>query len=149
MKSEFLKTLQRFGKIQWNGIMCGLTKGEFRILYAIAAENEKAEGKKGIYVSALAMKLQATMPNVSRMLKNLESQNLIGRSVDENNRRKTLVYLTEEGIKRKQESEKELDSFTEEVLKRMGKENMEELLKLWNRIADVSEEIMKEKEGDR
>lgn len=144
MQHDFIKTAHRFGRIQWDGILSGLTQGEFGMLQAIVNCRRSEQEQGGIYVSTLAQELNATMPNVSRMLKNLERQGLIRRDVDSNNRRKTFVCLTEKGERKRTESQKVMEVFADKTVNAMGAQNMEQLLYLWNRLADVIEQSIAE-----
>ena len=67
------------------------------------------------------------------------------RAVDRIDRRNTYVMLTPAGEAARADTIRELDGYTRRVLERMGREDMETLIRLWNRLADVmTEERAKE-----
>ena len=102
-------------------------------------------GDRGVYVSALAGRMRVSPPAVSRMLRGLEQRGLVDRAVDRIDRRNTYVMLTPAGEAARADTIRELDGYTRRVLERMGREDMETLIRLWNRLADVmTEERAKE-----
>ena len=75
---------------------------------------------------------------------------LYTRHADVKDRRNTRVYLTEAGREKQEECRKILNHFTEQVIDRMGEENMLQLLDLFNQMVDVMEdELKKTEKGDR
>ena len=55
------------------------------------------------------------------------------------------MLLTPAGEAARADTIRELDGYTRRVLERMGREDMETLIRLWNRLADVmTEERAKE-----
>ena len=72
-----------------------------------------------------------------RTLRGLEQRGLVDRAVDRIDRRNTYVMLTPAGEAARADTIRELDGYTRRVLERMGREDMETLIRLWNRLADV------------
>ena len=106
----------------------------------VKRRQEKAHNENGVYVSQLAKELKVSSPAVSRALGNLESKGLIGRDVDKENRRNTYVYLTEQGEEEIAETERLLDEKMTRVVDQMGKEDVEQLLNLWEKLVCIMEE---------
>lgn len=115
-----------------------ISKMEFFALQAIGGCQQKT-GISGIYVSEVAKSLRIASSQTSRMLRGLEERNLIGRKVDDKDRRNTYVFLTEEGKQMCQKIQASLKSYMERVLKSMGEDRVEELISLCNELADVME----------
>lgn len=111
---------------------------EFFALQVIEEHQRKTE-LPGIYVSDLAQSLKIASSQTSRMLKNLEERNLIGRDVDGRDRRNTCVFLTEEGRKTCLETQDYVKSYMNRVFQSMGEERIEELIRLCNELADIME----------
>lgn len=116
----------------------GISKMEFFALQAIGGYQQQT-GLPGIYVSEVAHNLRIASSQTSRMLRSLEERNLIGRQVDDRDRRNTYVFLTEEGKEVCQRTQVFIKSYMERVLKSMGEERVEELIRLCNELADVME----------
>ena len=73
------------------------------------------------------------------LLKPLEERKLIARIVDGKDRRNTCVFLTEKGREICKETQTYMKSYMCRVLKSMGEEQIEELIKLCNELADAME----------
>ena len=71
--------------------------GGFFVMQIIERYKAEHPDQEGIYVSHIAKKAKMASSQVSRMLRGLEERNLVGRIVDEKDRRNTYVFLTESG----------------------------------------------------
>ena len=137
LQEAFIRTIHRFRQDRsWHWAGGGLTRAEFYALSQIREHMQSHPGDRGVYVSP---------PAVSRMLRGLEQRGLVDRAVDRIDRRNTYVMLTPAGEAARADTIRELDGYTRRVLERMGREDMETLIRLWNRLADVmTEERAKE-----
>ena len=145
IQEEFLRTASRFGKMRYDVLFHDMSKREFEMLTVIYRYMEENAEEKGIYVSKLANMLRVTSPAVSRMIGILEEKGYIGRDVDKEDRRNTYVYLTDAGRRIRKVTEDTMQELMKKVVVRMGNEDMQELILLWNRLADIMEEEMKRK----
>lgn len=145
-QEAFIKTAGRFGKMKYEFLFCNLSKREYEMLSVLLRFMNDNNEKRGMYVSELARKLRVSSPAVSRMIGALEGRGYIGRDVDKEDRRNTFVYLTDKGIRAKEENEERMHSLMQRVMARMGEEDMKEFIKLFNRFADIMEE---ELEGEK
>lgn len=116
----------------------GISKMEFFALQTIKG-CQRQTGLPGIYVSEVAQNLRIASSQTSRMLRGLEERNLIGRKVDDRDRRNTYVFLTEEGAEICEQAQAAITSYMRRVLESMGEERMEELINLCDELADVME----------
>lgn len=117
----------------------GLTRLE---LFAIQQIYEAANGDKehkGIYVSALAKKMDIVISSASRTLNSLEKRGLISREIDPENRRNICVMLTEKGYLVRKQCLEKVNQMVGRVVEGMGMEDMEQLIKLWNQFIDQME----------
>ncbi len=146
LQEQILRTANRFGKMKFGKIFPKVSKREFELLAAVQEYMDKNAGKKGIHVSGLAVRLKVSSPAVSRMVGMLEQKGYIGRDIDKEDRRNTYIYLTEKGREVKTSAEEAMRRLTERVLRRMGDEDMQELMMLWNRLADIMEEELRAKD---
>ena len=117
----------------------GLNNGEVWILGAIWGLERERQMER-IRVSELVKMMHCPAPAVSRQLKSLESRSFILRETDPEDRRNTLVSLTDAGIAKAKEMEACLNEFARGVYERMGAEDMEELIRLLRRLRHILEE---------
>lgn len=143
IQEEFLKTGGRFGKMRYEALFHDISRREYEMLAAISRYMEENKEAKGIYVSRLAGMLKVSSPAVSRMVGMLEEKGYIQRAVDKEDRRNTYVYLTESGMTKRTATEQVMQNIFRKVFLRMGEKNMQEMLKLWNQLADIIEEEIK------
>ena len=73
----------------------------------------------------------------------LETKGYIIRDVDKEDRRNTYVYLTELGTKARRKNEIQMNKVMQRIMMRMGENNMNELIILWNQLADIMEEELR------
>lgn len=163
---HFFSVLQQFRKLDMSNLINGLSHSEFMILGmiyhkkpphmrdCIAQKKDETEkeyednfesyNEKDITVSDLAARLFISSPAVSRMLGNLEDRGLIERYVQKSDRRNKYLRLTAYGKQVCTDNEKQIKRFFDEVVERMGEENMNQLSSLLNRMHQVTEDLMEE-----
>ena len=134
------RALHRFGKVNTGQIieMEGLTQGEFFGL-SMLREHLKAH-PEGMHVRELAQCTRVSTPGASRMLRAMEEKGLIERRIDRNDRRNTYIFLTEQGEEAWNRTAARLSTFLDRVVDRMGLENVQTMIDLWNRFADILED---------
>lgn len=102
-----------------------------------------------VCVSGIARSLNATSPNVSRVLKSLEKEGKVYREVDENDRRNTFVYLTDKGKECLKQTGRTVGEFMFGVLDCLGDEELlgysEIMKKLYSSYVSETEKIKKAK----
>lgn len=103
-------------------------------LQTIYAYSLRNPGTKGIYVSELASQLKVSSPAVSRTLRSLETKGYIERSADKNDRRSTLIRLTEKGDTVRKQVFTDICDYFDRVFDRMGPARMEQLIGLWDQL---------------
>ena len=112
-----------------------LSTAEFYALFAILRLQE-AQDSAGpeIRVSSLIETLNLSPQAVSKTLRLLEQKGYCKRITDHNNRRNTLVLITEQGTTL-------VNRTRSEVTKRMGDENMAEFIRLSNQCSAIMQEV--------
>ena len=140
MQKEIFRALHRFGRLNTGQLieMEGLTQGEFFGL-SMLHEHLK-EHPEGMHVRELADKARVSPPRVSRMLRDMEEKGLIERRIDRNDRRNTYTVLTEQGEEAWQRTAERLSAFLDQVLDRMGPDNVRTMIDLWNQFSDLLED---------
>jgi DNA-binding MarR family transcriptional regulator len=87
--------------------------------------------------------LHITKPAISQMYNTLEKKGYITREIDTSDRRKIIASLTPEGREILKGMTKSANSMLDEVITRLGEEDTKQLIELFNRLADISEDIRK------
>ena len=93
-----------------------------------------------MHVRELAQRARVSPPGASRMLRTMEEKGLIERRVDRNDRRNTYITLTEGGEAAWRRTTERLSTFLDRVVDRMGLENVQTMIDLWNRFSDILED---------
>lgn len=119
-----------------------MSKGEFITLNILADYHKEHPDEEGVYVSYIAKKQCVANSQVSRMLKGLEEEGLIGRKIAKKDRRNTYVFLTNRGNQVLEDMKQSMEQHYCRVMERFGEKNMEELIRLCSEMADIMEEEM-------
>ncbi len=141
---EFYRLLNRLRKIDWNKQFQTLKVPEFLALDTIYRHHADHPDVPGMYVSAFAETVCVTMPTASKLLKSLEAQGWITRSVDKNNRRNTFIILTEAGRALYLSERRFCAQTGANIFSKLGEENTAALLAAVTQILDVVEEEFQE-----
>lgn len=83
---------------------------------------DKSEGTPATKIAPL-MGLEAR--SLTRILKNMEERKLIYRQTDENDRRSVRIFLTAEGLQKREVSKKVIKEFNERMSKAIAPEKLE------------------------
>ncbi|MCL1847487.1 MAG: MarR family transcriptional regulator [Coriobacteriia bacterium] len=89
------------------------------------------------YPSELLEKAGTTSARIAAILKSLEKKGLIVREIDPDDRRKTVVTITEEGHQRAIHEFEEIAGNLWEVFHQLGKEDTEEFIRIIGRFFEV------------
>jgi MarR family transcriptional regulator, organic hydroperoxide resistance regulator len=81
--------------------------------------------------------------SLSRIIKTLESEKLIVRKNDKNDKRKVKIILTPKGKENKELAKNIVRNFNSEIENRIGKKRIEDFLKTINEITQLAEERLK------
>ena len=140
VQQELFRALHRFGKLSTGQLIEseGLTQGEFFGL-SMLREHLK-EHPEGMHVRELAGQARVSPPRVSRMLRDMEERNLIERRVDKSDRRNTYIVLTSQGEEAWIRTAERLSRFMDRVVDRMGLENVQAMIDLWNQFSAILED---------
>lgn len=136
---RLMQVFHRLHKINLSDKL-GISKGEFITLSILADYQKEHPKEEGVYVSYIAKKQCVANSQISRMLKALEEKGLIERKVAKEDRRNTYVFLTNHGNKVLEDVRQNIEQHYYRVMERFGEENMEELIRLCNEMANIMEE---------
>lgn len=134
---HLIDTIHRFQRLQFGTLVGGMPKRTFFTLQAIKTLNEKEAGVSVTHVTEL---MKCSMPGVSRTLKKLEEKGYIERGIDKKDRRNTYVTITQAGKDEVDKLENILQDFGDDIIEKMGKEDVEQLIDLLDKLYVITEE---------
>ena len=143
LRDRHMRMCQKFMMLRLDSLFSDLPRGEFMPLQTIYAYSLRNPGTKGIYVSELASQLKVSSPAVSRTLRSLETKGYIERAADKNDRRSTLIRLTEKGDTVRKQVFTDICDYFDRVFDRMGPARMEQLIGLWDQLHTIMEDELK------
>lgn len=150
LQEQLFRTMFRLRRFYPGDIFEDISMGEFKVLEILSGCSKGGNAGQGIYVSKMASMMEVSSPAVSRMLKSMEARDYIGRHVDSKDRRNTCVFITETGIKKRDECRKLAEDFMDRVINRVKPENVQRMLDLFHQMLDVMEdELKKTEKGDK
>jgi DNA-binding MarR family transcriptional regulator len=139
-EQQLMSTVKRFQRFQFSRLHPNFSRGASWLLLAVYES-----GTDGITVSELAERIQMPAPAVSRLLKGLEQDGLIQRTILPQDRRSILVTTTDQGKTRIQTMMAEMHDYWQAVLDPIPPEQFDAMLNSWNELADRMEQILEEK----
>lgn len=108
-------------------------------------ENSKKE-EQGITLGEIIRVIGMSMSAASKKISILEKKELIERRVSETDRRNVYITLTEKGKVICEQEKKKKCVWIQELVKRMGREDMTQLLVLANRAFEIMDEVISEQQ---
>lgn len=117
--------------------------GEFVILQNIELIKGQNNGK--VYVSDIMKTIPVSKSAVSQALGMLEKKNYILREIAKDDHRKIEVILTPQGKDILLKNKVVFEDIFDELISRMGEENVTQLVIYINKFAAIMEDMMKEK----
>ncbi len=140
---DILSKVKKLHSMSFNPIHKGINSSEYTMLKVLSKIIEKEENTY-VRVSNLTKRLKITAPSITKTLNALEKKGLITREVEKENRRNTLVFITEKGVEVKQENDKIIHDFILKVYDRVGRENIIQFLHLSELILNAFDDEIKE-----
>lgn len=145
IKVQLLNAIQRLRKPILFSYFAQLDLTTLSLMKSI--EDNSFESDTNIYMFDLQDELRISRGAISQIASNLEKKGYLVRETDKNNRRKQIVTLTSEGREAMQQAEAEFDEVLTAFLTQLGERDSHEMVRLFNRFADIAEE-MNQKETD-
>lgn len=136
--------LSEMKKFDISSLLQELTLTEFTTLHVLK-RSRQMDPDKEITVSELGQYTHATLPAVSRTLKQLQEKQWITREMGGNDRRSVSVTLTEEGERILLLEEQGLKQYIQELEKQMGKEELLTFSKQLERFLVLCEDVKETK----
>ncbi len=126
------------------------TMGPFRDVRQMSKKNEglglimgylcEHQGRV-VYAGDLAKVSGVSTARISAALKKLEQLGIVQRTISEKDSRKTIVKLTPAGVKSAEESRNGVVLYTAKLVDKVGKEDMDGLLRILGRIKQAMSEL--------
>ena len=145
----FREKLFRFNKLVHHQMsdVAECPQSEYKMLGVIERElmkqNMEQVNLPGVPISKLSKLLLHSKPATSRILRSLEEKGFIIRIPSKTDRRTVYVTLSETGRKENQEIEKQVNSYINKILRELGPNDTEELLRLMDRLSEVVTDLQK------
>ena len=112
-----------------------------------ALDRNQPGSDENIYLSELNKQLCVTKAALSQMANHMEEKGFLTREINKSNRRKVTITLTPEGHEAIKEADVEFDRIFTEFLSRLGDDDANELVRLFNRFANIADELDQEHGG--
>ena len=100
--------------------------------------------KDGTPSTALGPKMGMEPTSLSRTLKNMEEKGLIFRKTDSVDKRKSLVYLTEAGVKKRSEAKKVVLEFNEALYEKLPKTKVKAFFEVMLKVDEHLTELLED-----
>ena len=140
IRRRMMILFHRMGKLAAMMDASAMSRGDFVVLDMTAKYQKRHPEQQGIPVSVLINELKNAPSSVSRTLRRLEEKEYVERIVDREDRRNVYVRITDCGERLRGETQREMDSFMERVVTRMGTGDMESLLNLLEKFTVIARE---------
>ncbi len=139
MNDRIRRLILSYGKINTPNIHTesnGFNASETGVLWAIAQISYAAPQTELFSLGELNKRLNYTRPNLSQTINKLQDKGIVERTVQENDRRATAIFLTEKGKELMQKKQRAVIEKFERVLSDIGEENTERFLELFEIFAE-------------
>ena len=135
---EFVYYLHSINKIFTPKMDCHLIlpKSEFFLL-SILLREKKENDVDGIYPSEISLKSRLSRPAITQTLNSLEKKGYIIRVLEENDRRKFKVSITEDGKKIVDDAFEDRFLQLMEIANKLGEEKLKQLLDILKEIVEI------------
>lgn len=102
-----------------------------------------------IKISDLSMFMNVSKPAITFMITDLEKRGLVERIYDKQDRRRIFLSLTEKGEEFVEKSEEEANNFFAQVFEKLGEHDSDELIRIFEKLGDILENICDEKKSEQ
>ena len=134
---KLLLNLYKISSLPDQKQLMNLSKGELYVLFALTRYGDLKPGE--------LMKITETSSaHMAKILRNLQAKNEVIRSADLSDRRSYVMSITEKGRKHVAEVYGHAGEKTISVMKRMEEEDIEDLLRITDRLLSMKEEVVSE-----
>ena len=111
-----------------------ISQGESGVLLYLSNNNNVSQ-------SELSEQLNVTMPRILAIINTLRAKKLIIKRIDSNDKRRTIISITEKGKKDIIQKKKNAISFIEKIIKELSDEEIEQYISINRKIEEISNTI--------
>lgn len=97
--------------------------------------------KDGITSSELAEILNVSLPRIVSLINSLENKKLVNKLVDKDDKRKTVIYITQDGKKLVLEKKEEAILKLTKVIEKLDEEDINQYIRLAKKISSIMDEM--------
>ncbi|MCL1803770.1 MAG: winged helix DNA-binding protein [Eubacteriaceae bacterium] len=156
IKDQFLHAFFRFKSVDasMHPIMAKMagTKdmsiSEFGLLNSIR-DNSTSDSERNVYMSDMPRTLFISKGAISQSLSSLHTKGYIHREANHRNRRQQIITLTDKGIEKLSKADMSMSQLNDLIVEKMGEDDVKSLIVLFNKFADVLEDIKTELQEER
>ena len=143
LKEQLIRSMFRFKKVVGVAFRpsVDVSMGEIALMKSL--EDKTCHPGRKDLSSNVQNSLHITKPAISQMYNTLEKKGYITREIDTCDRRKIIATLTPEGREILKGMMVNANSMLDEIIARLGEDDTRQLIELFNRLADISEDIKK------
>lgn len=149
--NEFLNLIHALKRTTHKFSATSLAPAEFMTLIAIQHISDcskNATESAGVKVSDISRHMHTSKPDMSKKIRTLEEKELVTRLESKQDKRVTLIQITDKGRTVLSDSKARVDSFLTNVFARMGEDEVEEFIRLCSHMQSAMEdEISEMKKG--
>ena len=136
---RFVARLHALSKRGMRTALTNEPKCRFGMLQQLHMLIEQHGHDGAIYVSTIARNVHQPMPAVSRGLRMMEQEGHIARETDPNDRRKTLVRITQKGEAARQANEQAMNAYFARIMARLTPEELAQANAVKDALLDAIE----------
>ena len=139
---KLFRTMNKMRRVRLWDLTPGMKRGEAVLLDIICSH------EKGLKVSDMTEKAEMLPPAASRLMKSMEEQGLIRRSVNPEDRRNVVVLATEKGQKQNAQIQELIHLMWMDVFEEMGRENVDRFMDLWDTFINCMCDAVQKRKAD-
>jgi len=136
LANELFELIGKSGPLKNNDVQ-EFPKGEIGILMYLYLKSN------GISAGHLSKTLKISTARIAFALNNLERKKLIERKMDSSDKRKVVVYITENGKKKAKEKKEFVINKLTTALSKLGEKDALEFIRLITKIIEIKDEMEK------
>ncbi|MDR2167751.1 MAG: MarR family transcriptional regulator [Clostridiales bacterium] len=145
LKEQMIQALTRLKKMNWSALYTHMDLPSLGLMKSI--EHNSPDSDDNVYMVDLQEQLYVSKAAISQLAGHLEQKGLLLRETNKNNRRKVTITLTEPGRAVLARAWNEFDVILDEFIKQLGDADARETVRLFNRFADITESLSKERDN--
>jgi DNA-binding MarR family transcriptional regulator len=130
---RLMRAFKLFNKAEWHRRSIeGHKPSELHVMMVLIRSMKRE--KQGLMVSEISNMLHVTSPTITQLIKGMESQGLVTRNVDPEDRRVIRIALTDKGIAVTKKAKAVMTEYFNGLIEYLGEEDSEKLAELLTKV---------------